>query len=111
MNRLEAIYDTTIDKVLEPGLVNEIFLYTMCPKEVSQMCKNEPLSEELMRKHKDLLNWNQISTYQDLRIEFIIELKNYVNWDYIFQRNRFLRNNPNYCILFQTYSEISGILV
>jgi hypothetical protein len=38
-----------------------------------------------MRKHKDRLDWNLVSQYQKLNPDFIVEMKDKVNWRYLLE--------------------------
>jgi hypothetical protein len=43
----------------------------------------QELSESLIRKYKDVLQWHSISCHQKLSEEFILEHKSYVDWHHI----------------------------
>jgi len=42
------------------------------------------ISEDIIREFQDKLNWQFISTYQDLSENFIMEFKDKVQWDEIY---------------------------
>ena len=43
----------------------------------------KPQTEEFIEKHQDLVNWFDISIYQELTEEFIEKHSNEISWDYI----------------------------
>ena len=49
----------------------------------TELCENETLSEDFIRKHKDNLDWRYISCHQTLSEDFIREFADCVNWAYI----------------------------
>jgi len=93
----------------EKGIIDIIFFFYMTKKELSFVCKHVSLPQEWIHNNRNSLNWNLISSHQHMTIDFIKEHKQYINFDRIFEKNKFIRNYPDYCSLYETYYNM-GIL-
>ena len=49
------------------------------------------------------MNWKFICENQHMTINFIKKHKYYINWERLFEKNKFIRNYPDYCTLYETY--------
>jgi hypothetical protein len=96
-------------RIKEKGIIDIIFFYAMNKKELSFICKHVSLPQEWIHNNRNSLNWNLISSHQHMTIDFIKEHKQYINFDRIFEKNKFIRNYPDYCSLYETYHNM-GIL-
>lgn len=57
-----------------------------------EISKYQKLSEDFMRNHKDILDWNIISECQKLSEKFILEMSDYVNWTWISEKQKLSKN-------------------
>ena len=90
----------------EKGIIDIIFFYAMNNKELNYICKHVSLTEEWIYNNKDNLsdmNWKFICENQHMTINFIKKQKYYINWERLFEKNKFIRNYPDYCTLYETY--------
>lgn len=66
-------------------------------------CRNQVLSEDFMRKHKDELAWDQVSFHQKMSIEFAEEFRDRLWWDAV---NRNTHINEQFIRHFYTDEDI-----
>jgi hypothetical protein len=99
--------------IKEIGIIDIIFLYSMNNKDVSYVCKKLILPKKWIRKNKNFINWRNISSYQNISIDFIKEHKAYINFERLFEKNQFIRNDKNYCDLYEIYNnyQISSSII
>jgi len=87
----------------EKGIVDMIFFLSMTKKELSFIYKHASLPQKWIHDNRNIINWDIISSYQHMTIDFIKEHKEYINFDRIFERNKYIRDYPDYCTLYETY--------
>jgi hypothetical protein len=97
--KLENIF---LYNLKEKGIIDIIFFFSMNRKELSFVCKHVSLSQEWIHNNKNSVNWRLISMHQHMTINFIKEHKQYIDFDQLFEKNKFIRNYPNYCTLYET---------
>jgi len=97
----KKIWNLCLNKVKEPGIIDIIFFFLAGEKEINFICKNMILSEKWINDNKNILNWKYISQYQNLTPNFINEHKNEVYIDIILDKNKYIRNYPEFCNLYR----------